>query len=266
MIEWARRAEARGFSRLATLDRIVYPSYDSLVSLAAAAAVTERIGLLTNILLAPTRNPVLLAKEAASVDQLSGGRLTLGLGSGGREDDFTAVGKSFEDRGRRFDELLDVVHRAWRGEPVGSDAQRIGPLPPAGRVPVLIGGMAPAAVRRTVEWGGGWTAGGAGAELVEPMAKRVWSAWKEAGKPGEPLIVALAYFALGDRDAESNRYIKDYYAYAPWADALADSVPRTVEGVRDAAKRFEDAGVDELVFDPTVGEIEQVDLLADAVL
>lgn len=81
--EWARRAEELGFSTLATIDRIVYPSYESLVTLAAAGAVTERIGLMTNILIAPVRNPVLLAKEAASVDRISSGRLTLGLAPGG---------------------------------------------------------------------------------------------------------------------------------------------------------------------------------------
>jgi alkanesulfonate monooxygenase SsuD/methylene tetrahydromethanopterin reductase-like flavin-dependent oxidoreductase (luciferase family) len=97
----------RGFSTLATIDRIAYPSYDSLASLAAAAAVTERIGLLTNILLAPTRNPILLAKEAASVDQLSAGRLVLGLAVGSRRDDFVAAERTFEDRGKRFDQDLD---------------------------------------------------------------------------------------------------------------------------------------------------------------
>jgi alkanesulfonate monooxygenase SsuD/methylene tetrahydromethanopterin reductase-like flavin-dependent oxidoreductase (luciferase family) len=101
LMEWARRAEGAGFSSLATIDRIVYPSYDSLISLAASAAVTEHIGLLTNILIAPLRDGVLLAKEAASVDRLSAGRLTLGLASGGRADDFVAVGESFESRGSR---------------------------------------------------------------------------------------------------------------------------------------------------------------------
>jgi len=114
-VRWAGRAEERGFSTLATIDRIAYPSYESLVALAASGAITERIGLLTNILLAPTRNPVLLAKEAASVDQLSGGRLTLGLAVGGRRDDFVASERRFEDRGRRFEEDLDLLHGAWRG-------------------------------------------------------------------------------------------------------------------------------------------------------
>ncbi|HEX5877838.1 MAG TPA: LLM class flavin-dependent oxidoreductase, partial [Actinomycetota bacterium] len=95
LVDWAARAEERGFSSLATIDRIAYPSYESLVTLAAAGAVTERIGLMTNILLSATRNPIILAKEAASVDQLSGGRLTLGLGVGGRRDDFVATERGF---------------------------------------------------------------------------------------------------------------------------------------------------------------------------
>jgi alkanesulfonate monooxygenase SsuD/methylene tetrahydromethanopterin reductase-like flavin-dependent oxidoreductase (luciferase family) len=99
LVDWAPRAEERGFSTLATIDRVAYPSYESLVTLAAAAAATDRIGLMTNILLAPTRNPILLAKEAASVDGLSGGRLTLGLGVGSRRDDFEATQQAWEGNG-----------------------------------------------------------------------------------------------------------------------------------------------------------------------
>src|ERR687887_1223575 len=91
LVEWARRAEEAGFSTLATIDRIAYPSYESITVLAAAAGATERIGLLTNILLGPTRNPIVLAKEAQSVYQLSGGRFALGMAVGGREDDYLAT-------------------------------------------------------------------------------------------------------------------------------------------------------------------------------
>src|SRR5438309_1717965 len=141
LVEWARRAEERGFSGLAAIDRIAYPSYESLITLAAAAAATERIGLVTNVLLAPTRNPVLLAKEAASVDQLSNGRLTLGLGVGGREDDFLATGQDFHSRGRRFDHDLELMHRAWKGEAVAGARKPITPRPTRpGGVPLLIGG------------------------------------------------------------------------------------------------------------------------------
>ena len=103
LLDWARRAEDRGFSGLATIDRVIYPSYDSLAVLAAAAGATSRIELMTNILAAPVYPPVLLAKSTASIDQLSGGRLTLGLALGARADDYAAVGHDFHTRGRDFD-------------------------------------------------------------------------------------------------------------------------------------------------------------------
>src|SRR5258708_18441848 len=93
LIEWARRADARGFSSLGTIDRIVYDNYEVLTALAAAAAVTERIGLCTSVLLGPLReNAVELAKQALSVHALSGGRLTLRIGLGGRDDDYQGNG------------------------------------------------------------------------------------------------------------------------------------------------------------------------------
>src|SRR5262245_41983696 len=116
--DWARRAEERGFSSLATIDRIVYPSFDSLTSLAVAAGATSRIGLFTNILLTPLYPPAWLAKATASLDSMSGGRLTLGLGVGGRPDDFAVMGVPVDRRGRLMDEALDVLHRAWAGESI----------------------------------------------------------------------------------------------------------------------------------------------------
>ncbi|MGH3658421.1 MAG: LLM class flavin-dependent oxidoreductase, partial [Micromonosporaceae bacterium] len=99
LVEWAVRAEERGFAGLVTIDRLVYPSHDSLISLAAAAGATRRIGLMTNILLGPLYPAVPLAKATASLDQLSGGRFTLGLAPGGRPDDYRAAGRDFHTRG-----------------------------------------------------------------------------------------------------------------------------------------------------------------------
>jgi alkanesulfonate monooxygenase SsuD/methylene tetrahydromethanopterin reductase-like flavin-dependent oxidoreductase (luciferase family) len=267
LVAWARRAEARGFSTLGTIDRIVYPSYESMMALAAAGAVTERIGLMTDILLAPTRNPVLLAKEAASVDQLSGGRLSLGLAVGGRPDDYAAVGRPFERRGEMFDEALDLMHRTWMGELVGGAEHPVGPKPVNGRsVRVLVGGMTDHAIRRTVRWGAGWTAGGAPPDATGSFAARVREAWSDAGKEGAPHLVALSYFGIADAET-AGAYIKDYYAFlGPVADHIAAGVRRTSEDLRTAVEGFSAAGIDELIFFPTINETDQVDLLADAVL
>src|SRR5437899_7691774 len=118
MVDIAHRADVLGFSTLATIGRVAYPNYEELVALAAAAGATERIGLFTDILLAATREPVLLAKQAATLDQVSGGRFVLGIGVGGRPDDFEVTGFGLHDRGKRLDAALDLMHRAWRGEPL----------------------------------------------------------------------------------------------------------------------------------------------------
>src|SRR5262249_36257373 len=116
IVEWAQRAEQAGFASLGTLDRLVYANYESLIALAAAAAVTERIELVTDILIAPLRsNTALFAKQAATIDSLSGGRLTLGLAPGGRSDDFEASGADFTRRGRIFDQQLGQMAPGWRG-------------------------------------------------------------------------------------------------------------------------------------------------------
>jgi alkanesulfonate monooxygenase SsuD/methylene tetrahydromethanopterin reductase-like flavin-dependent oxidoreductase (luciferase family) len=266
LLDWARRAEGRGFSAVATIDRITYPSYESIIALTGAAAVTERIGLVTNVLLAPTRNPVLLAKEAASLDQLSSGRFTLGLAVGTREDDFEAAGQDFAARGKRFDRDLEIMHAAWRGELVEGAEHPVGPTPFNGdRVPILMGGMSDAAIRRTIQWAVGWSVGGAPPERGGPFAERVRTAWKEAGRDGEPLIVGLAYFGLrDDAEAKATEYLGSYYG--DMGRQIAQWIPKTPDALREAVKKFEDFGFDELFLDPTVADVTEVDRAADAVL
>jgi alkanesulfonate monooxygenase SsuD/methylene tetrahydromethanopterin reductase-like flavin-dependent oxidoreductase (luciferase family) len=267
LVRWAQRAEEAGFSSLATIDRIVYPSYESLIALAAAAAVSERIGLMTNILIAPLRDEVLLAKEAASVDRLSGGRLTLGVAVGGRRDDYAAVGEGFETRGRRLEQQIETMKRVWRGEELSETGQPSVPLP--GReVPILIGGSTDKAPERAVKYGIGYTAGGGGPDMMAPIAEKVRKAWAEAGRVGEPRLVALNYFALGPQAQQgATRYLKDYYGFlGEWADRIAESAPTTPEAVKEIAARFKDIGVDELILDPTTSELEQIDRLADTLL
>ncbi len=266
LVEWAQRAEAAGFSTLATIGRVAYPSYDDLMTLAAAAGATQRIGLLTNILLGGTRNPVLLAKQAASLDRLSGGRFTLGIGVGGRQDDFAVSGTGWSNRGRRLDQDLERMHALWRGEIPKGTTERVTPTPENGTaVPLLIGGGSDKAIERSLRYGQGWTASGGPPEQVGPFAERVRAAWHAAGK-GEPRIVAFAYFAVGSDEA-SKAYLRDYYAFlGPWVDRIAEGAARTPDAIRAQVKAFEDVGADELILDPTVADPEQVDRLAAIVL
>jgi len=267
LLTWARRAQDRGFSTLATIDRVAYPSYDSLTALAAAAAVSDRIGLLTNILLEPAYSPVLLAKVTASVDQISGGRFTLGLGVGARADDFQLTGRSFSDRGKRFDADLELLHRAWAGEPVPGSQFPVAPPTTRGRIPLLIGGRPDLAAPRAVRWRAGYTIGGASPEMAAGVIGAFRAAWEQAGGDGQPRIVVLSYFSLGEEHTEESvRNLRTYYGFVgEWAEGIAMGAPRTPAAVRERAAAFEELGVDELVFDPTVADVDQVDRLADVV-
>ncbi|HYT09797.1 MAG TPA: LLM class flavin-dependent oxidoreductase, partial [Mycobacteriales bacterium] len=244
IVEWARRAEERGFSSLGTIDRIVYPSYDSLTALAAAAGATSRIRLFPDILLTPLYPPAWLVKATASLDAISGGRLTLGLGVGAREDDFVAMGRPFHRRGRLMDEALDLLKRGWAGEPVGGGEFPVGPRP-AARVPLMIGGTSDAAVRRTVRHGEGWTAGSATPEMAATMIERVRRAWRESGREGEPRFAALAYFGLSDEEA-SRASLRRYYGnLGDWADTIADAALRSPQDLKAAVQAFAGIGVTE---------------------
>jgi alkanesulfonate monooxygenase SsuD/methylene tetrahydromethanopterin reductase-like flavin-dependent oxidoreductase (luciferase family) len=263
---WARRAEERGFATLGTIDRLVYPNYDTITALAVAAGATSRIGLFTDILLAPVYQPVWLAKATGTLHAISAGRLTLGLGVGGRPDDFAAAERSFEDRGRLMDETLELLHRAWAGEPVAGGEFAVSPPVPGGKVPVLIGGNGPAALRRTVRWGDGWTVGGAPPEQAAQLADKVRAAWRDAGREGEPRLAALMYYGLGD-DAALETSLLTYYGWlGDTANYIVRGAARTPGDIRERVRQFADAGFTDLVLDPTIPSLDQVDRLADAVL
>src|SRR5215471_20150940 len=184
ILEWAKKADSGPFSSLGILDRLVIPNYEALVTLAAVAGVTQRIRLMTTVLLAPIRNTAMLAKQAASVDALSGGRLTLGLGIGGREDDYLAASVSFRTRGKRFEEQLSIMKHIWSGDPLSEKVGPIGPKPArSGGPEILIGGYTPAATQRVGRWGDGFIAGGRDPRGTQEFFKQAGESWKAAGRP-----------------------------------------------------------------------------------
>jgi alkanesulfonate monooxygenase SsuD/methylene tetrahydromethanopterin reductase-like flavin-dependent oxidoreductase (luciferase family) len=267
LLDWARRADAGPFSSLGVIDRLVYPNYEPLIALAAAAGATQRIRLMTTVLRAPLRNGAMLAKQAASLDALSGGRLVLGLGVGNRQGDFAAAGVSFQERGRRFEQQLDLMRRIWNGQPVSNEAGRIGPSPARhGGPELLIGGYTPAALRRVGLWGDGYISGGTDANTARQLYGMVEESWKAAGRSGKPRIVAAAYWALGP-DAERGvaAYLGDYYSFLPNVQNMIGAVPKTPEALKAVIQSYVDAGADELILWPCVPTLDQVDRLADLV-
>lgn len=257
-VEWARRAEETGFSSLGTIDRLVFPSYESLISLTAASAVTERIKLVTDILIAPLRvNTALFAKQTATLDHLSEGRLVLGLAVGGREDDFELSGVDFSKRGRIFDRQLQELASLW-----GTDR-----VAPASRPGLLIGGRSDAALRRAARHGDGWTFGGGTPEAFAENRAKVREAWAAEGRDDEPRTMALFYFALGERAEEDARNdLLDYYGFlGEVAEQLVAAAAKDEATVKQYLSAFEAAGADEVICFPTSTDPEQVDLLARAV-
>lgn len=268
LLEWARRADSLGFSSLATIGAVSYPGYEELTLLAGAGAVTERIRLFPNVLISPARSTAELAKQAATVDQLSGGRLTLGLGIGWRTSDYVLTGRDFSARARSFDEQLRDLKRAWAGDVLAEGTRPVSPPPvQAPGPPILVGGQSDAAVRRAVEFGAGWTAGGLPPDAVAGMAEKVTAAWAEAGRDGRPRIAALVYFSLGDVEDRSRASVLDYYQPMgqETAEWIAGSVLRSPEAITGAVAAYEQAGVDELILDPTVPDVDQVEQLAETV-
>lgn len=266
-IQWAHRAERRGFTELSAIDRLVYKSLDSIVALSMAAGATTNIGLMTNVLLAPLYPAMLLAKQVATLADASGGRLTLGLGIGSRPDDYTAVEVDYRRRGRILDETVAVLRDVFDGKLVTGDKELCAsPV----RVPLLFGGRADATFRRAVTIGDGWTAGAVRQYADQAViADRVRAAWAEANRAGRPRLQASVNFAFGDTKivTAGRAHLQSYYGFKP--DYAALNVTDMITSPDEAAqtvRAYHDLGFDGLVFYPCVADIDQVDRLADAVL
>ncbi|GAA1281792.1 LLM class flavin-dependent oxidoreductase [Pseudonocardia aurantiaca] len=269
IVEWAESASDAGFPSLGVLDRIVYDSYDPIAVLGAAAAIADA-RLIGAVLLVPFRGSgAVIAKQLASVDRLSLGRLTVAVVVGDREDDYAVSGADFERRGPDHDRMLEEMHLAWRGEAMGVTGS-IGPTPAQhGGPPVLVGGYGPAAIRRVVRYGAGWISGGGGPEAFRRTADRVRAAWAESDREGDPYLAAMGHFALGEHGrAVARRYLTDYYGFlgGDAAESIAARALTDTETLRREIDGYEAAGCDELVLFPCSADPDEIDLLAQAAL
>src|SRR5690349_6559195 len=267
MLEWITRAERGHFSSVVVTDRVVSRALEPLSVLALAAGATRRIGLMTSVVIGPTRETTLLARQAASIDLLSNSRLTLGIGIGVRKNDYDASGFDFHRRGRRVEEQLPVLRRLFSGEALSKEIGAIGPRSTRSTGPeLLIGGYVPAIVERIAKWGDGYMAPGGGEpETMLKMWREIERAWRAAGRQGNPRWVGASYFALGPNAVEhANRYIDANYGFNPeLAAKRRRGMPTSEAGVKDAIKRQQDMGVDEFILRPCAEDFEQLDRLAE---
>ncbi|MGW0593709.1 LLM class flavin-dependent oxidoreductase [Streptosporangium sp. NPDC002607] len=269
LLSWARRADVGPFSTLGLLDRIVYDNPEAMVTLAAIAGATSRIRVQTEVLIPPLRATALLAKQAATLDRISGGRLTLGVGIGAREDDYRAVDVQVRGRGRHLDEQMVALRRVWEGEPY---AQGIGPIGPAparrGGPEVLFGGFVPATVERIARWGDGFLGAHLTPEQMGQFYRAVEASWQAAGRAGRPRLVAQSNAALGPESVvdEAKRALGDYYRFmGDGAKEVVDEMLTTPEAIRQAVTAYGEIGADEVMLYCWSSDVDQIDRVADTV-
>jgi alkanesulfonate monooxygenase SsuD/methylene tetrahydromethanopterin reductase-like flavin-dependent oxidoreductase (luciferase family) len=262
LLDWARRADAGPFASLGVFDRLLYQSFDPLIALAAAAGATSRIGLASTIIIGPLRNDALLAKEAASLDAISGGRLTLGLALGARRDDYSAAGVDYAARGRRLDEQLAALRGYWESEQF-----RPQPARPGGP-PILLGGLSDSTYARAARLADGYIHGGGPPKAFAGAANKARAAWIDAGRAAPPQIWGQGYYALGDdADVAAGRaYLLDYYAFTgPFAERIAAGLLTTPQAIAQLVRGYAEAGCDHLLLFPTVARIDQYERLLEAI-
>src|SRR5579885_991806 len=192
-----------------------------MTALAAAAAVTSRVRLVTMIVVGPLHKTALLAKVAASVDALSEGRLVLGLSIGTHQEDYDAIGMDYHSRGKRLSEQLATLRSCWEDGTMGPKTAQ------SGSPPVLVGGLSDQSFARMARYADGYVHGGGPPRAFARAAEKARAAWSDAGRPGKPQLWAKGYFALGNEatiDAGLN-YMRNYYAFTgPFAERIASGL------------------------------------------
>lgn len=268
--EAARAAEQMGFDSVWVSDHVVMvegaaapypfasdgkitwpedaPMFDCLVTLAAASAVTERVELGTCVLIAPQRNPIVTAKQAATLDALSGGRLVLGVGVGWLAEEFAALGAPFEGRGKRLDDWIAIFRDCWTGRPAARDYEHWSVPPgvlcyptPAGGLPILVGGMTPPALRRTGRLAEGWMAFQY-TDAVDPEEIAAGRRFieREAAAAGRPPPLRLAMQAPGPTEPLAERLVE--LASAGLTDVVVSVDWSSPEKVEESLRMLRRAG------------------------
>ena len=270
---WARAIDEGPFSSLCFGERMAFANPHSLTLLGAVAAWTSRVPIVTTVLVPQLHDPVTLAKALATADRLCGGRLTVGVGVGGREEDYRAAGA--DPATQTMQQMADrvaVMRRVWAGEDVTGATLPVGPSPlQAGGPPVHVGTMGP----RTVRHAAAWAQGLAGVTLdldpagVAGLFDTARTAWAEAGRPA-PHLATSFWFALDDGDgsarAQVHRHLRHYMNWLPvdLVDAMAPTTgyAGTLAGLREVLLRMADAGADEVQLIPTGSDVAQVEAVA----
>ena len=272
VLRWARTAEDAGFASLCMGERLTYSGYDWVLALTAAASVTTRIRLLSNVIILPIHPPGVVAKQALSLDDYSGGRFSLGVGLGTPLDDYDVAPSPRAGRGQRFEASLRTLRALFEGESLVEGTRAIGPAPVRpGGPPILLGSNGPKALRRVGPFADGavtWSFG-ADPQEVARMRAIVEESWREHGRRGAPRFVCGCYYSAGPRArADLEAYFREYYPKVlPGQVEQLLAAVRTVtpEAIRDTVRSMADVGCDEFIFVPVKPDLVHLEGLAEIV-
>ncbi len=271
--EWCRRIDAGPYSSLAVGERINFTNPAAMVALSTAAALTERVRIMPYVMILPMRNEVGMAKEFATLDVLSGGRLCLGVGAGARKEDYQAMGAPFGKRRlSQLQEQVATMRRVWNGDIVVDGPLR--PVEPAPLQPggpeIIVASLSEASIRHVSRWADGIAGFSFAPSLdeIDHCFETARSAWKANDRERAPRLVASFWFALGKN---ARKQLDDYlHRYLDFmgpklskslASAVATDSPAKLA---DIVKRVEDTGADELSLVPTTWDIDELSRVADA--
>jgi len=272
---WAREIDGGPFSSLCWGERIAFDNPECLTLLGALAAWTERVRLVTTVVVPQLHDAVMLAKQLATGDLLSGGRLTVGLGVGGRHEDYHAVGADPATQTiRGMAEQVAVMKRVWAGEKITDSTLPVGPPPvQAGGPKLMVGTMGPKTVRSAAAWADGLA--GTTMDLDVDKQNQLFdvarTAWAQAGKP-KPHLATSFWFAVGGGEqprAQLHEHLRRYMNWIPaeYVDAMAPTTgwAGPEDELHKVLRRFADIGADEVHLIPTSADIDQLRRVADVV-
>lgn len=270
---WARAIDEGPFASACFGERIAFDNPETLTLLGALAAWTERVRLVITVIVPALHDPVMLAKALATGDLLCGGRLTVGLGVGGRQEDYRAVGADPATQTMR--DMADravVMKRVWAGEKLTESVRPVGPPPVQDGGPeLLVGTMGPKTVRNAAVWADGLagTTLDLDVDAVDALFGVARNAWADAGKP-PPRLTTSFWFALGPNAREQmHSHLRHYMNWIPasYVDAMAPTTGFAggQDELRRVLQKFADIGTDEVHLIPTSSDIDQVRAAADIV-
>jgi alkanesulfonate monooxygenase SsuD/methylene tetrahydromethanopterin reductase-like flavin-dependent oxidoreductase (luciferase family) len=270
LLAWCRAIDAGPWDSLSCGERITGPTCDMRILLGAAAALTTRVRIVPSLYVLPMHSAVWAAKEIATLDVVSGGRVTVTVGVGGREKDYRAVGATFTHRHERMDAQVAEMRRIWAGVPPFEGADPVGPVPvQPGGPPILAGAMGPKSMRRAAEWAQGVYAFSMNGEKheVANMLQMADASWESAGRADRPYRMAGFWHSLADAAAPRLRqYVHDYLKIADEnvANLVAGSMTRSsADAVRRVIDDYHALDVDEIMFVPVTADLAEIERLAE---